>query len=194
MISVVIGSGITTQPQPPVLDDGSAEALQAHADYEFVCTMRNLRSAGYAFSQAESNDFQAAETAFDSLSDYTKTWLVSAISASATGDVVPAFDESYIPELMTFIALLVTQQWGAIFVLFVKVGLKFLLNRLRDQLDPDSVVADLVGTLDNAFWDRSDPDNPVYRPGTSAGAGLDSLHIEINTNPEPLPYQDWNIK
>lgn len=176
MISVAIGSGVTSMPTAPTIDDGSAEALQAICDYEIACTLRALRGQGYTLSQAESTDFSAAESAFDAFGAQLKTWVDGAVDASAQGTEPTAFDPEYLPDIITFIALLATQNWGAIFVLFVKVGLRFVLDDKRKELDPGTSTGETADMLRDLFAVLDTEGNIVG----SKLEGLANLQILIN--------------
>jgi hypothetical protein len=91
------------------------------------------------------------EAEFSALSDYLKTWHDGNIDLSAAGDNPTALTKSYIPELAQFAILAATGQWGLIFVLFVKVGLEYVLDREEKQLDPDVSTGDSAEVLKQLF-------------------------------------------
>lgn len=62
MKTILIGSGNTTPIVPPTLNDGSAEALSAWADYEYICTIRNMRAGGYTLVVVEGSDVQTLQS------------------------------------------------------------------------------------------------------------------------------------
>lgn len=165
---------------------------QEQAAYLYCMTLENMSEQGIVIQQIDSTDIASAESLTETLSVQLSSWFDDAIAANIAGNDIPSLDEQYIPELIEFLALAVTGQWGLIFVLFVKVGLKFLLERLKKQLNSTNSVDDLVGSLDSIFWDRSDPENPVSRLD-GVGSVPDALQVLINTNPESLPFEDWNI-
>lgn len=175
MIEVVIGSGDTTTITPPTLNDGSLEALDSILSYELACTIRNLRRNGYTISQAVSSDVSDAETAINSLIDYTKSWQDSAINASVEGNTPTAYDKSYIPEILSFAGLALSGQWGLIFVLFVKVGLEYLLDTTEKKLDPDVSTGDQAEILKQLFGVLDEDGNIV----ASKIEGLTQLKIQI---------------
>jgi hypothetical protein len=109
--------------------------------------MDNLYNANIVISQPETSDFEAAETAFNNLSDDVQAWFDDAIAASMAGEEIPALDANYMPEIIEFIGLIITGNWGGVFLLFVKVGMKALLDWLSRRLDPDNDVDDTPQVL-----------------------------------------------
>lgn len=142
------------------LNDGAAtlagfSSWQERLSFQLCKTLENLSDENIVITQAESTDFEAAETAFNALSDYTKNWLSGAVSASSEGGTVQVFDSSYIPELLTFIALGLSGNWGGVFVLFVKVGLEFLLGYTEKKLDPETTTDELAQVFKKFGLDKN---------------------------------------
>lgn len=140
-------------------------SLQA---YEELTTYKALRAQGVDIVVAEQADYVAAQTAFDGLSDTLQSWLTGAVAASESGEEIPALSDDYIPELLQFLALALTGQWGAVFVLFVKVGLDFVIKWLRGRLQPGNTRLDAAETLDTALLVRDSG-------GRVIGSRLESL-------------------
>jgi hypothetical protein len=144
----------------------------------FCALMHNMNAAGVVMSQPESSDFSAAETAFDTLGGQLKSWYDGAVTTASEGGVPAAFDPEYLPDILSFIALLATQQWGAIFVLFCKVGLRFLTDSSRKKLDPTTSGGDVAELLKALLGVLDDNGNIVG----SKIDGLTNLTIRINMN------------
>lgn len=134
-----------------------------------------LNQAGHTVKMMEQTDLTAAETAMSGLSDYLKTWFDGAVVSSAGGSAPVALDKSYIPEIVQFIALAATGQWGLIFVLFCKVGLEFLLDSTEKKLDPSTATGDLQELLKQVLAVLDENGNIVG----SKVDGLANLHISI---------------
>lgn len=183
MKSIAIGSGVAVPAFEIPTTDPNYWLLRAC--YEEVVYADRCYVGGVTVNLIEEADVNEAEIAFDGLSDYLKTWLPSAVSAAVAGTEIPEIQESYIPELIEFLALAVTGQWGLIFVLFVKVGLKFLLERLRERIG-DGVVDDTAGILEDIFLDKTNPANIRNR--------LDALNQLIIVNPVDVEIDstDWD--
>lgn len=183
MKTVSIGSGVAVPSFDVLTTDPNYWLLRAC--YEEVVYADRCYAEGVAVNFIEEADVSEAEAAFDALSDYLKTWLSSAMTAAVSGGSIPEIQESYIPELIEFLALAVTGQWGLIFVLFVKVGLKFVLERLKDRIG-SGIIDDVAGTMDNIFLDKTDPANIKNR--------LDSLNQLIIVNPVDVEIDstDWD--
>lgn len=145
----------STEPGTFDLTGAEENYWEEFAAWCYVQEQWNKSQAGMQLAQPESSDVEAVETAFNNLSDYTKTWLVSAVNASAEGNQPGAFDKNYIPELLSFVGLLVTGNWGAIFVLFVKVGLEFLIDATEKKLDPDVATGDVAEVLRKGLLDEN---------------------------------------
>jgi len=145
--------------------------------YEESLDRYNRKQQGFVENCVESSDFTTAETAFDTLGTDIKTWIDSAINASADGNEPTAFDTADLPDIITFVALLATQNWGAIFLLFVKVGLKAVLDFSRKSLDPATSTGDMVELLKQTIAVLDDDGNVV---GCRLD-GLTNLHITVNT-------------
>lgn len=145
--------------------------------YEESLDRYNRNQQGFTENCVESADFTAAETAFDTLGADIKTWLDSAVNASADGSEPTAFDTDDLPDIVTFLALLATQNWGAIFLLFAKVGLRSVLDLFRKKLDPATSTGDMVEFLKQTIAVLDDEGNVV---GCRLD-GLTNLHITVNT-------------
>lgn len=80
MISVPFGSGSQDTITPPALNDGSAEALSAWADYEYIMTLRNLAAAGIEIVKNEDSDFadliNSIPSTMQGLNDWYEQFLV----------------------------------------------------------------------------------------------------------------------
>jgi hypothetical protein len=148
------------------------------ANKAFCLLLHNMNAAGIAMSQPESDDFSAAETAFNTLGGQLKTWYDGAVTTASEGNVPDAFDPDYLPDILTFIALLATQQWGAIFVLFCKIGLRFLTDTARKKLDPTTSGGDVAELLKALLGVLDENGNIVG----SKVDGLTNLTIRINMN------------
>lgn len=72
---LTLGSGRTTLPVAPTLDDGSPEACAAIADYEVACTIINARVQGFQFVQLEASDFTDIDTDAAAFKAGFKQWL-----------------------------------------------------------------------------------------------------------------------
>lgn len=94
-----------------------------------VKLMEDMSAAGFKISSHDLTDITAAQDAFTGMSDQFVAYLDSVEAASIAGDDLPAFDPSIIPDLVQFVGLAVTGQWGLVFVLFVKVGISYLAQR-----------------------------------------------------------------
>lgn len=172
--------------------DGAA-TLAGYATWnERLCkqlclTIENLDDAGFAFQKADSTDLSAAETTFNSMIDYTKSWYDSNVDASAAGESITAYSKSYIPELVSLAAFVLTGNWGAVFVLFVKVGLEVVLDSTEKKLDPDVSTGDLAEILKQTLA-LTDED------GNIIGSRVDMLRdlsITINNQLEEI-QERWS--
>lgn len=183
MKQIVIGTGITLPDFLVATNDPNYWLMLAC--YEEVVFAERCYAQNVTVDYVEESDITAAETAMLGMSDYLRTWLGSAMAAAVAGTEIPAIQESYIPELIEFLELAVTGQWGLIFILFVKVGLKFLLERLKERIG-NGVIDDPAQTLDNIFLDRTDPANVKNR--------LDALNQLIIVNPVDVEIDstDWD--
>lgn len=184
MKQIAIGSGLAVPAFEVPTSDPNFWLLRAC--YEEVVYADRCYSEGVTADYIESADITEAEEVIDGLSDYLKSWLASAMGAAVVGGEIPEIQESYIPELIEFLALAVTGQWGLIFVLFVKVGLKFLLERLRERLG-EGAIDDAAETLDKIFLDKSDPEKVRNR--------LDALNQLVIINPVDVEIDstDWDF-
>lgn len=142
---------------------------------ESIGTRANMVAQGMAITEPEEADYTAVETAFDSLSTDIKAWFDGAVNASSEGTAPTAFDPENLPDIVTFIALLATQNWGAIFLLFVKVGLRAVLDISRKKLDPATSTGDMVEFLKQTIAVLDDDGNVV---GCRL-EGLSNLQVEV---------------
>lgn len=183
MKSISVGSGIAVPSFDIPTSDPNYWLLRAC--YEEVVYADRCYAEGVTVDYLEGTDISDAETAMSGLSTYLQGWLSSAMAAAVAGTEIPEIQESYIPELIEFLALASTGQWGLIFVLFVKVGLKFLLERLKERIG-DGTIDDTAQTIDTIFLDRTDPEKIVNR--------LDALNQLIIVNPVDVEIDstDWD--
>lgn len=172
---------IPTLGAPPAFTKTTADSdyWQARFCYEESLLKYNANVAGYAITQIQQTDIESAEALMDSLSGELQTWLTSSVTAMEAGEPIPALDESYIPELIQFVVLAITGQWGLIFVLFVKVGLKFLIEWIRKKLAAGDV-SEVARTMEEIILDKSDPENVINRLDYLTGAMPNNLHITVN--------------
>jgi hypothetical protein len=153
---------------------------QEQAAYLWCMEQENKAAAGMQIVQMESVDLEDAEAAMDGMSTYLRTWLTDNVDAAAAGEEITPFDTDYLPELLTFITLAVTGQWGLIFVLFVKVGIKFLVDYFEKRLDPDTDMEGVNEGLENVIkqiFAVLDPET-----GEIVGSrveGLTNLHVTV---------------
>lgn len=154
MKSIAYGSGLSV----PDFNVSPTDPLYwlLRACYEDVTTYKALFDADIAITQTEESDLLAAEAYFQGLSSNLQDWFQAASAASAAGEGIPALEEDYIPELIQFIILALSGQWGAIFVLFVKVGLEFVVNWMRERLAPGNQRNDIAECLDSALLLRDE--------------------------------------
>ena len=156
--------------------DLTEESWQEQAAKAYCILIENCYQAGYKLSQAETSDLSEMETEFSELSDYLKSWHDGNVELSAAGESPAALSKSYIPELAQFAILAATGQWGLVFVLFVKVGLEFLLDKEEKQLDPDVATGDSAEILKQLFGILDEEGNIVG----NRLEGLTDLSIAIN--------------
>lgn len=153
------------------------DSYQEQLAYILCGTLENVAAQGMKISQPEEVDFSNVEADLQAFVSYTKSWYDSNVEASASGGEITAFDKNYLPDIALFIFLLATGQWGAIFVLFVKVGLEYLLDTTEKGLDPNVATGDSAEVLKQIF--------AVLDPSTgeivgSKVDGLSQLKIKIN--------------
>jgi hypothetical protein len=150
--TIAIGSGITL----PEFNVSTSDPLYffLRLCYEECLVIQRAYDEGYEISQVESTDIADAEALFASLSTELTDWYDVAIAASVAGTEIPALDVSYIPELIELLMLISTGQWGLIFVLFVKVGVKFLIDYIQRKLPQDSNLDEAAQALETIFLDK----------------------------------------
>lgn len=74
MKTIGIGSALP-EPVAPVLNDGSAEALQARADYEYAYMMWQMRQGGAEVRVHETTDFDAIQADFVNYKNSMVQWI-----------------------------------------------------------------------------------------------------------------------
>lgn len=163
--------------QVPTLGTTLVESSwQEQAARVYCLWMDNLSSANIAVQQVEESDYTALSTDLDAFVAYTTSWLSTNIAASSEGGEVTAFDKSYLPELALFIGLVASGQWGGVFILFVKVGIAFLLDMFSENLSPDATTGETAEMLKKIFAVLDESGNVVG----NRLEGLANLQIAIN--------------
>lgn len=145
MKSVPIGSGVITSPAAPTLNDGSAEALSAMADYEFVCTVRNLRAADYEIQWAEVSDYDSLQSDVNTFKGDFKTWLqampgIDDGSSPSTRDLPAQTGATWASIAQRVVSLAVAGAAGGVpgilLDLAIDVGVEMLAQYLGGKLYP----------------------------------------------------------
>jgi hypothetical protein len=154
-------------------------------DHVLCLLLEGMSENGFKLAQAQESDFEAAETAFDGFSEYLKTWLVTNAQNAEDGVAITDFDNGYIPELITFVVFALTGNWGGIFVLFVKVGLDFLLHYLKEKLKPNNKSLDINDAILQGFFVESEDGEriPIL-------PSLGNIQVNLPTD-EVLCCTDW---
>lgn len=110
-----------------------------------------LRSASFNMTQLDTTDVTNAETSVSTFFSNAKGWMDGVYAASDGGGTPPDFSEAMIPDLIQFFGLAATGNWGLVFVLFVKVGMAFLMQKFAKDSDPGTETTDLAQVMKEIF-------------------------------------------